>query len=377
MLTARRSSSSSLASCLPSLLVSQGSAACRDEQRETVSLHRMHRRRGPRGPRRFSFHPSPTSRHRMAIHDVLIFDTTLRDGEQAPGNSLSPEEKLRLARQLDALGVDVIEAGFPAASEGDYRSVREIADRDPAAGHRRAGALPRARHRARRRGARAPRRGAGSTSSSPPPTCTSGTSSRPPREDVLALARAAIRQARALHRRRRVLAPRTPAAPTPTSSAAWSRRPSQEGATHRQPARHRRLRHARRSTARCSATCWPRVPGADARRAERALPRRPRPRRGQLARRDRGRRAAGGVHRQRHRRARRQRRPGGDGDGEPGARAGAGVPLQRGDPRDLPHQPAALLPHRRLSPAQQGDRRPQRLRPRGRASTSTACCRTG
>src|SRR6478752_152835 len=59
--------------------------------------------------------------------NVLIFDTTLRDGEQAPGNSLSPEEKLRLARQLDALGVDVIEAGFPAASEGDFRSVRDVA----------------------------------------------------------------------------------------------------------------------------------------------------------------------------------------------------------------------------------------------------------
>src|SRR6266404_6095572 len=63
----------------------------------------------------------------MALSDVLIFDTTLRDGEQAPGNSLSPEEKLRLARQLDALGVDVMEAGFPAASEGDYRSVVQIA----------------------------------------------------------------------------------------------------------------------------------------------------------------------------------------------------------------------------------------------------------
>jgi 2-isopropylmalate synthase len=63
----------------------------------------------------------------MPIPEVLIFDTTLRDGEQAPGNSLSPEEKLRLARQLDALRVDVIEAGFPAASEDDYRSVREIA----------------------------------------------------------------------------------------------------------------------------------------------------------------------------------------------------------------------------------------------------------
>jgi 2-isopropylmalate synthase len=63
----------------------------------------------------------------MTIPEVLIFDTTLRDGEQAPGNSLSPEEKLRLARQLDALRVDIIEAGFPAASEDDYRSVRDIA----------------------------------------------------------------------------------------------------------------------------------------------------------------------------------------------------------------------------------------------------------
>jgi 2-isopropylmalate synthase len=63
----------------------------------------------------------------MSLHDVLIFDTTLRDGEQAPGNSLSPEEKLRLARQLDALEVDILEAGFPAASEGDFRSVQQIA----------------------------------------------------------------------------------------------------------------------------------------------------------------------------------------------------------------------------------------------------------
>jgi len=60
--------------------------------------------------------------------DVVIFDTTLRDGEQAPGNSMTPEAKLRLARQLDRLGVDVIEAGFPSASEGDHRAVRGIAE---------------------------------------------------------------------------------------------------------------------------------------------------------------------------------------------------------------------------------------------------------
>jgi len=60
--------------------------------------------------------------------DVMIFDTTLRDGEQAPGNAMTPEAKLRLARQLDALGVDVIEAGFPAASQGDLRGVQQVAD---------------------------------------------------------------------------------------------------------------------------------------------------------------------------------------------------------------------------------------------------------
>ena len=60
--------------------------------------------------------------------DVIILDTTLRAGAQAPGNSMTTEEKLRLARQLDVLGVDVIEAGFPNASEGDLRGVRTVAE---------------------------------------------------------------------------------------------------------------------------------------------------------------------------------------------------------------------------------------------------------
>jgi 2-isopropylmalate synthase len=60
--------------------------------------------------------------------DVIIFDTTLRDGEQAPGNAMTPEAKVRLARQLDALGVDVIEAGFPAASQGDLTGVQQVAE---------------------------------------------------------------------------------------------------------------------------------------------------------------------------------------------------------------------------------------------------------
>jgi len=58
---------------------------------------------------------------------VTIFDTTLRDGEQSPGCSMNQQEKLRLANQLDRLGVDVIEAGFPIASDGDFESVKAIA----------------------------------------------------------------------------------------------------------------------------------------------------------------------------------------------------------------------------------------------------------
>jgi len=58
---------------------------------------------------------------------VQIFDTTLRDGEQSPGFSMNREEKLRLARQLERLGVDVVEAGFPIASEGDYEAARAVA----------------------------------------------------------------------------------------------------------------------------------------------------------------------------------------------------------------------------------------------------------
>jgi 2-isopropylmalate synthase len=65
----------------------------------------------------------------MSTDRITIFDTTLRDGEQAPGFSMRTDEKLRLARQLAALGVDVIEAGFPIASEADAQSVRMVASR--------------------------------------------------------------------------------------------------------------------------------------------------------------------------------------------------------------------------------------------------------
>ncbi|TVQ54918.1 MAG: 2-isopropylmalate synthase [Rhodobacteraceae bacterium] len=58
---------------------------------------------------------------------VLIFDTTLRDGEQSPGASMTHDEKLRIALLLDEMGVDIIEAGFPIASEGDFEAVRAVA----------------------------------------------------------------------------------------------------------------------------------------------------------------------------------------------------------------------------------------------------------
>ena len=63
----------------------------------------------------------------MADKDrVFIFDTTMRDGEQSPGASMSLEEKIQIARVFDELGVDIIEAGFPIASPGDVESVKAI-----------------------------------------------------------------------------------------------------------------------------------------------------------------------------------------------------------------------------------------------------------
>src|SRR6059036_1645395 len=63
----------------------------------------------------------------MSDH-LIIFDTTLRDGEQSPGASMTNEEKMRIAKQLERLKVDVIEAGFPASSNGDFAAVKAIAN---------------------------------------------------------------------------------------------------------------------------------------------------------------------------------------------------------------------------------------------------------
>ena len=59
---------------------------------------------------------------------IKIFDTTLRDGEQSPGCSMNLQEKMEVAQALVDLGVDIIEAGFPIASPGDFEAVREIAN---------------------------------------------------------------------------------------------------------------------------------------------------------------------------------------------------------------------------------------------------------
>jgi len=63
----------------------------------------------------------------MSKEKLIIFDTTMRDGEQSPGASMTMEEKLRIARQLERMRVDIIEAGFPAASDGDFESVKAVA----------------------------------------------------------------------------------------------------------------------------------------------------------------------------------------------------------------------------------------------------------
>jgi 2-isopropylmalate synthase len=66
-------------------------------------------------------------KEQMKKEHVYVFDTTLRDGEQSPGNTMNAAEKLRVAKQLEILGVDIIEAGFPIASDGDFESVKQIA----------------------------------------------------------------------------------------------------------------------------------------------------------------------------------------------------------------------------------------------------------
>ena len=103
---------------------------------------------------------------------VRFFDTTLRDGEQAPGIALSGAEKIEIAEHLARLGVDIIEAGFPASSQGDFDAVARIADQVKGPDDRRAVPDQPRRRRPRLGGHQGRPAAAACTCSSPPATST-------------------------------------------------------------------------------------------------------------------------------------------------------------------------------------------------------------
>ncbi len=153
---------------------------------------------------------------------VKFFDTTLRDGEQSPGITLNTREKLEIAHQLARLGVDVIEAGFPITSPGDFEAVRAIADEVPDVI---IAALARANDEGHRR---LPARPSGTPSAAAHPHLHRH-QRHPPRAQAAMTrdggpgGRDASRAPGADdRRRRRVLAARTPPARTRSSSPRWS-----------------------------------------------------------------------------------------------------------------------------------------------------------
>ena len=275
----------------------------------------------------------------MDPNRVIIFDTTLRDGEQSPGISLNTNEKLEIAHQLARLGVDVIEAGFPIASPGDFQAVQAIAREvhgPVIAGLARAHAADIERAAEAVRDAERPRVHTFiSTSDIHIQHQLQST-----REDVLGQARAAVAHARSPVRRRRV---------QPDGRHPRRRRVHRRGAAgrdrrgrdHDQRPGHGRLRDAERVRGVPDQALRARSRSAQ-RRAERALPRRPRPGRGELLRRPAGGRAAGRVRDQRHRRARGQRVAGGDRDAAQDARGRRRPHDRHQHARDRAHQPARL-----------------------------------
>ena len=249
---------------------------------------------------------------------IIIFDTTLRDGEQSPGFSMNLNEKIRMAEALTELGVDVMEAGFPIASPGDFEAVKAIAEsigqRDDTpviCGLARSGRedILRAADAVRP----AKRKRIHSFLSTSPLHMKYKLRMEP--DEVLAAVTDSVTLARQLHRRRGMVGrgrhPHRPRFPLPL------RRGRHQGRRHHdQRARHRGLRAARghhphlHHAARAGA----------GRREDHPLhpqPQRPGPGRRQHDRRDPRRRAPGGSDHQRHRRTRRQRQPGRGGDGDP------------------------------------------------------------
>jgi hypothetical protein len=303
---------------------------------------------------------------------VRIFDTTLRDGEQSPGCSMNLGEKLAIARQLERLGVDVIEAGLPDRERGRLRG----GEGSRAGGARRVDLRARAHgprgrraRRARARGRRDPRIHTFIATSD----IHLHHKLRMSRQEVLAEVDRAVRQAKGYVDDVEFSAEDATRSDWDylvevftVAIAAGARTlnvPDTVGYT--QPDEYARLiRHLRAKVpcGRCD--------------LQRPLSQRPRARRLEQPRRRARGRAPGRVHRERDRRARRQHlaRRGGDGDPDAARRVRGHRHRDRRD-RDLPVEPAARFDDRRSRAAEQGDRRAttrSRTRP---ASTRTACSR--
>ena len=253
---------------------------------------------------------------------VVIFDTTLRDGEQCPGATMTHEEKLEVAELLDTMGVDIIEAGFPIASEGDFAAVQRDRQARQERGDLRALARGAQGHRPLRRGDQA-----GQAQAHPHlPLHLAGAHEIQAAEGAARGLRDGDRaghpRAQPYRRRRMVGRGRHPHRARFPLPLRGSR--DQGRRHHHQYPRHRRLHGA-------GGISPPVRDGARARAEFRqgallgALPRRSRHGGGQLARRRRRRRAADRMHHQRHRRARRQRRAGRSRDGDAHAQRRAAV----------------------------------------------------
>ena len=247
----------------------------------------------------------------MDPNRVIIFDTTLRDGEQSPGISLNTNEKLEIAHQLARLGVDVIEAGFPIASPGDFQAVQAIAREvhgPVIAGLARAHAADIERAAEAVKDADRPRVHTFiSTSDIHIQHQLQST-----RADVLGQAKAAVAHARSLVEDVE-FSPMDATRADVDFTAEVVAAAHRGGRDHDQHPGHGRLRDAERVRGRS----WPACTSASRssrRRAVRPLPQRPRSGRGELVRRPAGGRAPGGVRDQRHRRARGQRGARGAGD---------------------------------------------------------------
>ena len=301
------------------------------------------------------------------MDNVQIFDTTLRDGEQSPGFSMNREEKLQLARQIEQLGVDVIEAGFPDCLArrpgGDARRSRRNQ------GLPCSGARPRAPGRCGCGAARS------RTCRQTPPACFSRHFRPAPEIQAADDARAG---ARTDHENGSLrdgstakkwnFRPRMRAAPTLTISARWLWPPWNPGATiinlpdtvgYSTPDDYGEMFRKVRA----------RLGDASEGRAQRALPRRSRPGAGEFARRDRRGRAPDRMHDQRHRRARRKCVARGTGRGA--ARAPGSLHGEHEAParKAVPDQPHAFDDYGRFRAAEQGGRGRKCLRARSRHSS--------